>query len=87
MTLNETLSLEAAEHLAKRMSESGKGDDKAAIAHGFHLCTSRQPTVKESRVLLSLLNQQRANTAPDTLAPMTTVARALLNLDETITKE
>jgi hypothetical protein len=87
MTLNETLSLEAAEHLAKRMTDAAKGDDKAAIAHGFHLCTSRQPTVKESRVLMSLLNQQRANTAPETLAPMTTVARALLNLDETITKE
>jgi hypothetical protein len=87
MTLNETLSLEAAEHLAKRMTDAAKGNDKTAIAHGFHLCTSRQPTEKESRVLLTLLNQQRANTAPETLAPMTTVARALLNLDETITKE
>jgi hypothetical protein len=52
MTLNETLSLEAAEHLAKRMTDAAKGDDKAAIAHGFHLCTSRQPTEKETRVLL-----------------------------------
>jgi hypothetical protein len=87
MTLNETLSLEAAEHLAKRMTDAAKGDDKAAIAYGFHLCTSRQPTDKETRVLLGLLNQQRTHTAPATLAPMTTVARALLNLDETITKE
>ncbi len=87
MTLNETLSLEAAEHLANRMADAAKGNDKAAIANGFHLCTSRQPTDKETRVLMSLLNQQRANTAPGTLSPMTTVARALLNLDETITKE
>lgn len=87
MTLNETLSLEAAEHLAKRMTEAAKGDDKAAIAHGFLLCTSRQPTAKETQVLMHLLEQQRATSTPETLAPMTTVARALLNLDETITKE
>lgn len=87
MTLNETLSLEAAEHLAKRMTAAAKGDDKAAIAHGFLLCTSRQPTAKEAGVLLHLLEQERAASTPETLAPMTTVARALLNLDETITKE
>lgn len=87
MTLNETLSLEAAEHLAKRMNEAAKGDDRAAIAHGFLLCTSRQPTAKETGVLMHLLEQQRATSTPETLAPMTTVARALLNLDETITKE
>jgi hypothetical protein len=87
MTLNETLSLEAAEHLAKRMIEAGKGDAKVAISHGFRLCTSRIPTEKESQVLIMLLNQQLANTAPGGLSPMTAVARALLNLDETITKE
>lgn len=87
MTLNETLSLEAAENLAKRMTEAAKGDDKAAIAHGFLLCTSRQPTAKETKVLMHLLEQQRTASTPETLAPMTTVARALLNLDETITKE
>lgn len=87
MTLNETLSLEAAQHLAQRMTDGGKGDDKAAIALGFQLCTSRQPTAKETDVLLHLLAQQRGSATPETLAPMTTVARALLNLDETITKE
>jgi len=87
MTLNETLSLEAADHLAKRMTEAAKGDDKAAITHGFLLCTSRQPTARETSVLLHLLKQQREASTPETLAPMTTVARALLNLDETITKE
>lgn len=87
MTLNENLSLEAAEQLAERMSKSGKGDVRAAIAHGFQLCTSRQPTEKEARVLLTLLNQQLANHVPGGLPPMTTVARALLNMDETITKE
>lgn len=87
MTLNETLSMEAAEHLAQRMTTAAKGDDKAAIVFGFKLCTSRTPTAKESSLLLKLLDQQRANTKPEAIAPMVTIARVLLNLDETITKE
>lgn len=87
MTLNETLSIEAAEHLAQRMTEAGGKDDRKAIAHGFRLCTSREPTAKETSILFDLLKQQRANTAPDTIPPMVTLARVLLNLDETITKE
>ncbi len=87
MTLNETLSLEAAEHLARRMTEAGQGDEKAAITHGFHLCTGRQPTTKEAGILLKLLKQQQASAKGETIDPMTVVARTLLNLDETITKE
>jgi hypothetical protein len=87
MTLNETQSLESAHHLAKRMIAAGKGSDQAAIQHGFHLCTARLPTEKESRVLLHLLQQQREAQEKDALPPMMLVARALLNLDETITKE
>lgn len=87
MTLNESLSLEAAEHLAQRMIHAGRGDEIAAIAHGFQLCTYRQPTEKELNILQKLLNQQKAIAQPDSLPPMTLVARTLLNLDETITKE
>ena len=87
MTLNETLSLEAAAHLAGRMTRAGGGDDKAAIEHGFRLCTLRRPGAREMSVLLNLLNQQRQAAEADALAPMTVVARTLLNLDETITKE
>ena len=87
MTLNETLSMEASEHLAQRMSAGTSGDDKATIARGFKLCTSRLPTAKESALLLNLLSQQRASAGPDAIPPMVTIARVLLNLDETITKE
>lgn len=87
MTLNETLSLEAADHLAARMTRAGGGDDKAAIEHGFRLCTLRSPNAREMTVLMTLLNQQKQPAEADALAPMTVVARALLNLDETITKE
>jgi mono/diheme cytochrome c family protein len=87
MTLNETLSMEAAQHLARRMEETGAGDDDRAIAHGFILCTSRQPTVTETSLLTALLQRQRASPTPEDAPPMVIVARVLLNLDETITKE
>lgn len=87
MTLNETLSMEASEHLAQRMTEAAKGNDRAAIAHGFQLCTSRLPSTREETLLLNLLQQQRQNAQAGSLPPMVTIARVLLNLDETITKE
>lgn len=88
MTLNETMSLEAARALAERMRREGGVDDAARIAHGFLLCTARLPTAKESALLLGLLQRQREKpTRPDALDPETVVARVLLNLDETITKE
>ena len=87
MTLNETLSMEASQHLAQRMTEAAKGDDRAAIMHGFKLCTARTPSGKEETLLLNLLQQQRQSAKPDSIPPMVTLARVLLNLDETITKE
>ncbi|MBB5036263.1 PSD1 and planctomycete cytochrome C domain-containing protein [Prosthecobacter dejongeii] len=87
MTLNETLSMEAAQHLAQRMEKAGAGDDAKAISHGFTLCTSRPPTVKEAALLTDLLKRQRQIKAADEAPPMVVVARVLLNLDETITKE
>ena len=79
--------MEASEHLAQRMTEAAKGDDRAAIVHGFKLCTSRTPSTKEQTLLLNLLQQQRQNPKADAIPPMVTLARVLLNLDETITKE
>ncbi|WP_345738043.1 PSD1 and planctomycete cytochrome C domain-containing protein [Prosthecobacter algae] len=87
MTLNETLSMEAAQHLAHRMEKAGAGDDAKAISHGFSLCTSRPPTAKEAALLVDLLQRQRQIKAADEAPPMVVVARVLLNLDETITKE
>ena len=91
MTLNETVSMEAAAALADRMrKEGGEGDD-GRIAYGFELCTARTPSAHEMETLRNLLHRQRTrqgsdetNTAAD---PFTVVARVLLNLDETITKE
>ena len=87
MTLNETLSMEAAWSLASRMEQAGKGDPAQAIVHGFELCTARQPTAKEAALLLDLFKRQGQSTAAEDAPPLVVVARVLLNLDETITKE
>jgi len=87
MTLNETLSMEAAEHLALRMIQEASGDDAKAITCGFTLCTGRAPSEKESQLLLDLLKRQRESAKEGDAKPMVVVARVLLNLDETITKE
>jgi mono/diheme cytochrome c family protein len=79
MTLNETMSMEAAKALAARMEKEG------GIAQGFRLCTNREPTPKELQALEAL--SKRQSTRKDALPPMVAIARVLLNLDETITKE
>jgi mono/diheme cytochrome c family protein len=85
MTLNETMSMEAAKALGQRMWKDGGATDASRIAHGFKLCTSRSPTAKESSVLLHMLKRHEKKQGE--LAPQTLIARVLLNLDETITKE
>ncbi len=85
MTLNETMSLETAKALGERMWKEGGTDDTSRIAYGFKLCTGRAPTPKESSVLLEMLHRHEQKKSE--LAPQTLVARVLLNLDETITKE
>lgn len=85
MTLNETMSMTAADALAKRLEKEGGTQDTSRIAYGFQLCTARQPTARELKVLLDLLKRQQQNSGE--VPPLAVVARVLLNLDETITKE
>ena len=68
-----------AKALAARMEKEG------GIAQGFRLCTNREPTTKELQALEALAKRQ--STRKDALPPMVAIARVLLNLDETITKE
>jgi hypothetical protein len=79
MTLNETMSMEAAKALAVRMEKEG------GIPFGFRLCTNREPTKKELLALEKLVKRQAER--KDAITPMVAVARVLLNLDETVTKE
>lgn len=85
MTLNETMSMEAARALGERMWKEGGGDDASRISYGFKLCTGRAPTAKEGGVLLAMLHRHEQGKGG--LPPRTIIARVLLNLDETITKE
>jgi hypothetical protein len=77
-TLNEPLFVEAAEALARRTLKEGGETDTQRVTYAFRRCVARPPTQQESEVLLKLLNKQHNWTA---------VARVILNLDETITKE
>jgi hypothetical protein len=85
MTLNETTSMEAAKALGTRMWKEGGTTDEQHIAYGFQLCTGRAPAGKETSVLLAMLKRHQQK--PGEIEPQTLVARVLLNLDETITKE
>ena len=84
--LNEPLFLEAAKALAvKTINEGGKTDaDK--VRYAFRRTLSRPPLAAEAAELQAFLGKQRArNFTPE--QAWTSLARIILNLDETITKE
>jgi len=111
-TLNETLFVEAARALARRVLEAGGRTDEERLAYAFRRVLSRDPGESEQAELKGLLQRQRERIAegwvsahelstgrsvlpdalpegvtPTQLAAYTVVARVLLNLDETITRE
>jgi len=67
-TLNETISLEAAQALARRMSTSGASDAER-LAFGFRCVTSRRPTEDESHELLAFLGRTNQRLAGGQLKP------------------
>ncbi len=56
--LNETISMEAAQALARRMLNEGGATDAARLTHGFRLCVARAPTADELGELGGLLERQ-----------------------------
>jgi mono/diheme cytochrome c family protein len=84
--LNDEAFVECAVALADRVRREGRGSDADKLRFAFRLCVSRAPGAAEQRRLEELLaQQQRAES--DERAAWITVARVLLNLDETITRE
>jgi hypothetical protein len=99
--LNDTSFVEAAQALG-RQALTQPEDDDLRVTHLFRRCLTRPPRPSESATLLELLHDTRqrlergelkaADIAPTgdgsaaERAAWTVVARALLNLDETITK-
>jgi cytochrome c553 len=83
--LNDEAFHEYAQALAARILKEAPRSDSARVEHAFRLCLARSPSKDEKQRLLDLLNKERAGAeAPDA---WTAVARVLLNLDETITRE
>ncbi len=83
--LNDAAFDEFAVALGKRLQEV-KQSDEQRLHHGFQLCTARTPTREESQRLQALLQDERQAGSDETMA-WRLVARVLLNLDETVTRE
>ena len=90
--LNDPAFHEMAEQFALLMLEQSAESDSARVTFGFKRCTSRLPDSDELEVMLEFISQQRKSTKSlDSIKQQKTVwlnvARVLLNLDETITRE
>ncbi|HCN28451.1 MAG TPA: hypothetical protein DIT64_06705 [Verrucomicrobiales bacterium] len=83
--LNDPVYVEAAQALAQRIiSEKPGANAEQRIRHGFRLALSRTPTPTELAALHALWQKQYVKSET---AAFEAVALALLNLDETISKE
>ncbi|OYW26852.1 MAG: hypothetical protein B7Z47_07200 [Chthoniobacter sp. 12-60-6] len=83
--LNDPVYVEAAQALAKRIDDENANKNlDATLTHAFRLAVSRSPSAGELDVLRALQTAEAA--ANGTEAAWFAVASALLNLDETITK-
>jgi cytochrome c553 len=95
--LNDEQFFDLARALAKRILREAPGTDAGRLDFAFRLCTARPPGASEKKTLKELLAQELARREPIAGAPdgvdagvfgaWTSVARVLLNLDETITRE
>ncbi len=81
--LNDEAFVELAGSLARRVVREAQEPDR--IDHAFRLCLARPPKPAERERLVALLAEERRE--GDETAAWTTLARVLLNLDETITRE
>jgi len=96
--LNEPVFMECAQALGKRALTEGGATDVDRVTYAFRRCVARRPSAEESAELLNLLQKEKDRYAkPGTKLPAgvttadgaawTVVARVLLNLDETVTKD
>jgi len=89
--LNDKAFYECAEALARRVVSEKPRSDADRLDYAFRLCLARKPSAKERQRLKQVLGEE-VSPEPETtnakqLAAWTTIARVLLNLDESITRE
>ena len=80
-TLNDEMYVEAAQGLARRVLKEAPPDEAGRLRYAFRLCVGREPDGFEKDTLATML--RKSGTEQGWLD----VARVLLNLDETITRE
>jgi mono/diheme cytochrome c family protein len=101
--LNDPVYLEAAQALADRVLREAPAGFEGRLKHAYRLCLSREPRGDEARMVAAFFDVQRGRAArgeikapagpnppncdPAERAAWAALARVLLNLDETITKE
>jgi len=83
--LNDSAYVEFAQALAARLLKEAKTDE-ARITLAFQLCVSRSPIAQERQSMSRLLLAERATKATEAQC-WQSLARVMLNLDETITRE
>jgi hypothetical protein len=84
-TLNEPIFVDCAKALARRAIEEGGATDGDRITYLFRRALARRPTEAEFKELLSLLQKEKMRFSD--VSAYSIVARVVLNLDETITKD
>jgi hypothetical protein len=85
--LNDEGFFEFASSFAERIASAPAADDAERLQRAFELCLNRPPQPDELNALTKLLAAERQHSDGDRLEPWLNIARVLLNLDETITRE
>jgi len=80
-TLNDEMYVEAAQGLARRVLTEAPPDEAGRLRYAFRLCVGREPDGFEKDTLSTMLRKSGSEQG------WLDVARVLLNLDETITRE
>ena len=83
--LNDPAYVEAAAALARRVMDMAAASDRERLVHAFRRCVTRRPSEVELQELARLLHEFRG-TSQNEAEAWISLARVLLNLDETITK-
>jgi hypothetical protein len=82
--MNDEQFVEASRQLAQRMLTEAGSDAAERLAHGFRLCTARQPQPQELAVLAELYDQQRTHYESDREAALKLLAVGESKRDESL---